>query len=90
MNQQRSAKSTSAEVLHFEGHTLTTTEGVANAFSGRFENLATLVDHYVVDKEYSNQVAFDKLLIESLAPEQNGTVKTVTAKEVLNIFDLLS
>ena len=38
------------------------------------------------DKEYAtNQATSDKPLIESLAPEQRGTIKSVTAKEVLNI-----
>ena len=42
VNQQRSGKNTSTEVLLFEGQTFTTTEGVANVFSEHFRNLATI------------------------------------------------
>ena len=37
------------------------------------------------DKDYTNQVTFDKLLMESLAADKPRCEKPVTPKEVINI-----
>ena len=81
VKQQRSVKNTSTtEVLHYKGQTFSSTEGVANAFSEHFKKLATPTDIVVFDKDYTNQVTFDKLLVESLASYQFRNYKSVTPK----------
>ena len=54
-------------------------------FSEHFKKLATPTDIVVFDKDYTNQVTFDKLLVESLASYQFRNYKPVTPKEVLSI-----
>ncbi|MEW8547288.1 MAG: reverse transcriptase family protein, partial [Candidatus Thiodiazotropha sp.] len=85
VNQQRSSRSTATELLHFEGQAFSSAEGIAGAFSNHFKNLATPTDSDAFDKDYTNQVTFDKLLMESLAINQPRDIKPVTSKEVLNI-----
>ena len=85
VNQQRSARSTATELLNFDGQAFSTAEGIASAFSSHFKNLATPTDSDVFDKDYTNQVTFDKLLMESLATDHHRCEKPVTPKEVLNI-----
>ena len=70
VNQQRSTKNTATEVLHFEDQTFSSTEGIASAFSDHFQKLATPAESEVFDENYTNQVTFDKLLMESMAAEQ--------------------
>ena len=85
VNQQRSTKNTATEVLHFEDQTFSSTEGIASAFSDHFQKLATPAESEVFDENYTNQVTFDKLLMESMAAEQPRNDKPVSPKEVFNI-----
>ena len=84
VNQQRSTENTAMEVLHFEDQTFSSTEGIANAFSDHFQKLATPAKSEVFDDNYTNQVTFDKLLMESMAAEQPRNDKPVSPK-VFNI-----
>ena len=85
VNQQRSTENTATEMLHFEDQTLSSTEGIASAFSDHFQKLATPAESKVFDENYTNQVTFDKLLMESMAAEQPRNDKLVSTKEVFNI-----
>ena len=85
VHQQRSIKNTATEVLHFEDQTFSSTEGIASAFSDHFQKLATPAESEVFDENYTNQVTFDKLLMESMAAEQPRNDKPVSPKEVFNI-----
>ena len=85
VNQQRSNENIATEMLHFEDQTFSSTEGIASAFSDHFQKLATPAESKVFDENYTNQVTFDKLLMESMAAEQPRNDKPVSNKEVFNI-----
>ena len=72
VNQQRSIKNTSTEVLYIDGRTCSPVGEVADAFSEHFERLATPTDNLDFDSLYKNQVEFDTLLIESIADQGNS------------------
>ena len=78
VNQQRSARNTATELLNFDGQAFSIAEGIASAFFSHFKNLATPTDSDGFDEDYTNQVTFDKLLMESLAADQPRCEKPVT------------
>ena len=88
VNQQRSARNTATELLNFDGQAFSTAEGIASPFSSHFKNLATPTDSDVFDKNYTNQVTFDKLLMQSLAADQPRCEKPVSPKRSSTLFDL--
>ena len=85
VNQQRSIKNTSTEVLYIDGRTCSSVGEVADAFSEHSERLATPTDNPDFDSLYKNQVEFDTLLIESIADQQSCPFKPVSPKEIQNI-----
>ena len=69
-------------LLHFGGKSFSSSVDVAGAFSEHFQQLATLSNNPLFDAEYENQVTFDRLLIESIALQQEETIELVTLNEV--------
>ena len=87
VNQQRTVKSTSTEILYFDGKTCSSVNEVAAAFSEHFERLATPSDNPDYDADYKAQVEFDTLLIEMITQQQTCCIKPVSPKEISNIIN---
>ena len=85
VNKQRSCIKTATDVLHFGGKSFSSSVDVAGAFSEHFQQLATPSNNPLFDAEYENQVTFDRLLIESIALQQEETIEPVTLKKVNTI-----
>ena len=85
VNKQRSCIKTATDVLHFDGKSFSSSVDVAGAFSEHFQQLATSSNNPLFDAEYENQVTFDRLLIESIALQQEETIEPVTLNEVNTI-----
>ena len=86
VNGQRSCRNTATEVLYYDGKTFSSTVEVADAFSKHFQNLATPASNPVFGAKFENQVAFDKLLIEFIALQQDEAFEPVTLKEINTII----
>ena len=82
VNKQISCIKTATDVLHYDGKSFSSSVDVADAFSEHFQQLATPSNNPLFDVEYENQVTFDRLLIESIALQQEGTIEPVTLNEV--------
>ena len=87
VNQQRTVKSMSTEILYFDGKTCSSVNEVAAAFSEHFERLATPSDNPDYDAGYKAQVEFDTLLIEMITQQQTCCIKPVSPKEISNIIN---
>ena len=78
---QISCIKTATGVLHYDGKSFSSSVDVAE----HFQQLATPSNNPLFDAEYENQVTFDRLLIESIALQQEGTIESVTLNEVNTI-----
>ena len=84
VNKQRSCIKTATDVLHYDGKSFFSSVDVTGAFSEHCQQLATPSNNPPFDVEYENQVTFDRLLIESIALQQEEIFEPVTLNEVNN------